>query len=100
MKQQPLRHNYGDSEDDGDDDDGQLVAGVNDMIGNGEELLSVEGSVIVDQLSSSVEVQIQGQHTFKSTLNFHNRYYCNLFCTEISCYFYMKLTNSKKGPNK
>ena len=50
-KQQAVRHTYGgDSEDDGEDD--QLVAEVNDMIGNGEELL-VEESVAVDQLSTS-----------------------------------------------
>ena len=43
VKQQAVRHTYGgDSEDDGDDD-GQLVAEVNDMIGNGEELLVVSG---------------------------------------------------------
>lgn len=43
VKQQAVRHTYGgDSEDDGDDD-GQLVAEVNDVIGNGEELLVVSG---------------------------------------------------------
>ena len=43
MKQEAVRHTYeGDSEDD-EDDDNQLVAEVNDMIGNGEELLIVSG---------------------------------------------------------
>lgn len=41
-KQQAVRHTCGgDSEDDGED--GQLVAEVNDMIGNREELLIVSG---------------------------------------------------------
>lgn len=40
MKQQAVRHTYGG---DSGDDDGQLVTEVNDMIGNGEELLVVSG---------------------------------------------------------
>ena len=54
VKQQAVIHTYGgDSEDDGDDD-GQLVAEVNDMIGKGRSCwLSVEESVVVDYLSTS-----------------------------------------------
>ena len=44
VKQQAVRHSYGegDSEDDGDDD-GQLVAEVDEILGNEDELLVVSG---------------------------------------------------------
>ena len=81
VKQQAVRHTYGgDSEDDGDDD-GQLVAEVNDMIGNGEELLVVsfshDHSFLVHFCSVTLEYCCQKGHiTF-------NICYQNLFCREL-----------------